>query len=199
MIDALLFSVRDTIRGVGYGYGYQDVELTDTDGKPPARMGNLFISVYELSSRSSAVRNLDEYFSFGITLTMRATAVPRDRVGDQLIASKLARKAGKGNPSFNARLEQLRGLLHMNWQMTCLTGQSPASANDNIAAWSAGTPVYGFVEPAHYSGMDKPSLVWQDWFTADPQDGDAVGIKAEARFDSARRMQPQTASVGPFF
>lgn len=197
MIDALLFSVRDGLRAAGYGYGVQEVEIMD-DGHPPPRAGNIFIAVHEGPTRATNDNCLMEYFAWNLTLTMRVS-VPLDRIGDQLLASKLARRAGPGQPSFNARLEQLRAWGHMNWQVTVLPNQTPNSANDNLCAWApAGTSqVYGFIEPARYRGAEKPTLVGGEWFGSVPEAAD-VGLKAELRFDGARRMQPQTAAVGPF-
>lgn len=203
MLDAILFAVRDNLRAQNFGYGSADLcELMDS-GMPPSRCGNLFVSVHPGSTNNTgnaSTRNLDERFDFSLTLTQRVTGIPLDRVGDQLLASKLARKVGPGNPSFNARLEQLRGWCHMNWRATVTTGlPGPNSANDNLIAWApAGTvSVYGFIEPARYRGAERPTLVGGEWFGADPSAQD-LGLKAELRFGDARRMQPQTASVGVF-
>lgn len=196
MIDALLFSVRDAVRAQSFGYGSESLCDIQDDGHPPPGCGNVYVAIYEMASQSRARRNLDEYFAFGVTLTMRVS-VPLDRIGNMQLASKLARTAGKGQPSFNARMEQLRGFLHMNWGFTVLQTQTPASANDNIAAWTPSGSVYGFIEPAAYIGRDKPELVGGEWFGALPEASD-VGLRCEMRFDGARRMQPQTASVGPY-
>ena len=195
MIDALLHAVRDGIRAAGFGYGAAECEIMDS-GQPPARMGNLFVAVHEGPSRSTNDNCLMEYFGFNLTLTMRVS-VPIDRVGDALLASKLVRQSGPRSPSFNARLEQLRNFGHMNWKVTVQESQTPASANDNLKAWApAGvSQVYGFVEPARYKGWDKPVLVGGEWFWAEPEAHD-MGLKAEIRFDGARRMQPITAAVG---
>lgn len=196
MIDALLFAVRDGIVAAGFGYGYPECEVMP-DGRPPARFGNVFVAVHEGSSSSRARRNLDEYFAFSITLTMKTSHIPFDRIGEQLLASKLARTSGKGQPSFNARMEQLRAFLHMNWTITVLQSQTPKSANDNIAAWTPSGTVYGFIEPAGYTGRDKPELVGGEWFGATP-DAPNEALKCDMRFDGARRMQSQTAAVGPY-
>ncbi|MBX9682125.1 MAG: hypothetical protein K2X38_25485 [Gemmataceae bacterium] len=185
MIDALLFAVRDGLRGAGFGYGVEQCEIMD-DGHPPPRAGNLFVAVHEGPSSNRSTRNLDERFAFSMTLTMRVTGIPIDRIGDQGLASKLARTAGKGQPSFNARLEQLRAWGHMNWTVM-------AAANTNIAAWTPSGTVYGFVEPAMYAGAEKPVLVGGEWLSAAPEAVD-VALKAELRFDGARRMQPITAA-----
>ncbi len=172
--------MRDAIRAQPFGYGSESLCDIQDDGH----------------SRSTARRNLDEYFAFMVTLTMRVS-VPLDRIGNTLLASKLSRTATKGQPSFNARMEQLRGFLHMNWPITVLMNQTPNSANDNIAAWSTGAAVYGFIEPAAYTGRGLPELVGGEWFGAAP-DAQDVGLKCEMRFDAARRFQPQTLAVGPY-
>ena len=195
MMDALLFAVRDGIRAAGYGYGTAECEIMG-NGQPPVPCGNIFVAVHSGAIRSTASRNLDEYFSFLITLTMRIS-VPIDRVGDQLLASKLLRSYGKRNPSLESRAEQLRGLLHMNWNITVVQGRTPNSANDNIAAWTPDGSVYGFIEPPRYVGQDKPELVGGEWFGENPM-GVPEGLKCEMRFEAARRMQPQTLAVGPY-
>lgn len=203
MIDALLYAVRDGIREANIGYGYAECEIMD-DGRPPPRAGKIFVSIHGGHARPGPAndRNLDQLFGFSLTFTMRVIA-PLDRVGDQQIARggtamtlELARKSG-----FNAKLEQLKGLLHLNWGIVVLRNQTPNSANDNLAAWCTGT-IYGFAEPVRWTGGDDiPRLVGGEWFGAEPpaNDGtDEVGIVAEMQFDGARRIQPQTAPQGPF-
>lgn len=197
MLDALLYGVRDGIRKAGFNYGVGECEIMD-DGRPPPRCGNFFIAVHGGKSRPGGAnsRNLDELVGFSVTLTARVT-VPLDRVGDQQIARNITLVPLAQRQGFDAKMEQLRGFLHMNWRITVLTGQTPNSANDNLAAWATGT-VYGFVEPARcVSGVETPKLVGGEWFSAEPEAED-MGIVSELRFDGARRLQPQTASVGVF-
>jgi len=196
MIDALLYSFRDGIRAASMNYGHAECEIMD-DGKPPPRCGNFFVAIHggRSSSGPANQRNLDEMYGFSVTLTMRIT-VPLDRVGDQQIARNLERIPLGLRQGFNAKLEQLRAYCHMNWARTVLLNQTPNSANDNLAAWGSGT-VYGFIEPAHYNRMETVRLVGGEWFAAEP-DAEDMGIVSEMRFDNARRMQPQTASVGVF-
>lgn len=201
MIDALLYAVRDTIRNAGINYGKAECEIMD-DGKPPPRAGNWFASVHGGRMRPGEAneRNLYELYDFAVTLTMRVI-VPLDRVGDQQIARNVPLKDANSVPlaqrqGFNAKVEQLRALLHMNWKMVVLQNQSPNSANDNLSAWATGT-VYGFVEPAGYEGPEVPVLVGADWMGAEP-DSEDFALKSELRFAGAKRFQPQTASVGAF-
>lgn len=197
MIDALLYAVRDGIRAGGMNYDPATCEIMD-DGRPPPRAGNYFASIH--GGRSVSIRGqndnvLGELFGFSVTLTMRVT-VPLDRVGDQQIARNLALVPLGQRQGFNHKAEQLRAFLHMNWRVTVLTGQTPASANDNISAWCTGT-VYGFSEPARYQGTDNLRLVGGEWFAAEP-DAEDVGITAEMKFMGAKRFQPVTTAVGPF-
>lgn len=196
MIDALLYAVRDGIRAAGMNYDQASCEITD-DGRPPPRAGNVFVAVHSGRSSSAGAnsRNLDEHLGFSVTLTMRVT-VPLDRVGEQQIARNISLVPRAQQQGFNAKVDQLRSYLHMNWKITVLTGQSPPSANDNTVAWSFGT-VYGFSEPARWQGEEIAKLVGGEWFGADPESED-IGITVEMKFDKARRFQPQTASVGVF-
>lgn len=196
MIDALLYSVRDNIRAAGFGYGQAECDIQD-NGEPPPSCGNVYVAVHGGKSRPGQAndRNLYELFDFSVTLTMRVV-IPMDRIGDQLIARNIRLVPEGQRQGLNARVEQLRALLHMNWKMTVLTGQDPPSANDNIVSWASGV-VYGFCEPARYQGPEVPVLVGPDWMGADP-DSDQFAIKAELRFAGAKRFQPQTSAVGVF-
>lgn len=199
MLDALLYAVRDTVRAAGYGYGYAECELTDPSGTPPPRCGNVFVAVHENEneggSGSGADNQFDERLGFGVTLTMRVT-VPLDRVGDQLLSRNIERVPLAVRQGFYAKRDQLAKLLHMNWKMTVLRGQSPSSANDNLAAWATGE-VYGFCEPARYRNSERVTLVGGEWFASDPE-AEEVGLKSMLRFEGARRFQPQTSATGPF-
>lgn len=183
MIDALLFSVRDAVRGGNFGYGADQCDIMP-EGHPRPATGDVFVAIHEGSETSTMDNALDDYFDFSLTLTMRTTNVSFDRIGDQMLASKLARRAGPGGaPSFNARCEQLRAFLHMNWAVIGV-------ANDYLVAWAIdGTTVYGFAEPARFRQREVPQLVGGEWFAADPEAED-TGLKSELRFEGARRLQP---------
>lgn len=199
MIDALLYGVRDGIRAAGMNYGKAECEIVD-DGRPPPKSGNVFVAVHGGKTRPGYANdnNLYEFYDFSVTLTMRVT-IPMDRVGDQLIARNLALKDVNSVPlaqrqGFNAKMEQLRAYLHMNWRITVLTGQTPNSANDNLSAWATGT-VYGFSEPARYRPSESPSLQGGEWLGADPDVGEFC-VKSELRFEGAKRFQAVLAASG---
>ena len=195
MIDALLFAVRDAIRAAGFNYGQAECTLTE-DGHPPARMGNAFVAVHGGDVQSVADNQLDERFTFLVTLTMRVT-IPPDKLGESLMSRNLALVPLAQRQGFYAKREQLRSILHMNWGITVLTGQTPNSANDNIIAWMNGT-VYGFCEPARYRSGEVPKLVGAEWLAGDPEQDDWYAVKSEMRFEGARRFQPITDQIGPF-
>lgn len=195
MIDALLYAARDRVRSAGINYGRAECEIMD-DERPQPRCGKYFLSIHGGKVESKRDNQLYERYSFSATLTMRVT-VPLDRVGDQQIALSLERVPLAQRNGFNAKIEQLRALLHMNWSIVVLTGQTPNSANDNLIAWGSGTGVYGFCEPMRYRGVEVPTLRGGEWFAADPS-AEEVGIKATMRFADCLRFQPQTAALGPF-
>ena len=179
MIDALLYAVRDAVRAY-LKYDYTRCEIRD-DGRPPPRCGDIFIAVHQLGSSSEMDNALDEYSNFGLTLTMRVTNVPIDRVGDQMLAKKKARETG-----FNAILDRL-DFLHMNWQVL-------ANANQYLVEMVGDVQeVYGFAEPARYRGAEVPVLVGGEHFWAEP-DSTEIGLKAMARFERCRRLQ----AIGSF-
>lgn len=179
MLDALLHAVRDALRAGGLGYDYRTCEFTGPEGQPPPRAGDVFLGVHATSAEESNAQNiLQEYFSYNITLSMRVTNVPFDRVGDQLLAKEQAESRG-----FNRRLRDVIVLLHMNWDVI---GQ----ANLLMQSWAPdGSTVYGFCEPAMFLSADEASWVTGDWYSAMPEATD-VGLKATARFGRCRRFQP---------
>ncbi len=194
MIDALVYAVRDGIRKAGLNYDAASCEIMD-DGRPPPRCGNFFAAIHDGAMASDADNQLNELYSFTVTLTMRVT-VPLDRVGDQQMARNITRVPLGERQGFYAKTDRLRAFLHMNWQIVVLTGQTPNSANDNLTAWSTGT-VYGFCEPMRFRSMDMPKLVGGEWFGAEA-DAEDVGMKAALTFGRCRRFQPVTQASGPF-
>lgn len=196
MIDALLYSVRDGIRAAGMNYGKAECEITD-DGRPPPRCGNVFVAVHGGRTHPGEANdnNLYELYDFSVTLTMRVT-IPLDRIGDQLIARNIQLVPLAQRQGFNAKVEQLRSFLHMNWNVVVVQGQTPNSANDNLIAWCSGT-VYGFCEPARYSSAEDPTLVGAAWMSDDPK-SEGWAIKSQLKFVNAKRFQPQTQAAGVF-
>ena len=194
MIDALLYAVRDNIRSGGLNYDHASCEIMDS-GQPPARCGNFFAAVHDGMTRSDADNQLNELYEFAVTLTMRVT-VALDRVGDQQLARNIARVPLGERQGFYAKADRLRRLLHMNWNVVVVTGRTPNSANDNLAAWATGT-IYGFCEPMRFLSMESPKLVGGEWFSAEPGAED-IGMKATLTFGRCRRFQPVTEASGPF-
>jgi hypothetical protein len=175
VIDALLYAVRDAVQGAGLGYDYATCEVRD-DGHPPPRCGDIFVAVHQNGLRGDMHNALNQYFGFDLTLTMRVT-VPLDRVGDRLLAKKLARERG-----FNRRVQELGIFLHMDWGVLQDANQLLVAMNPDA------TLVYGFCEPAAWENTDDPTLVGGEWFAAEP-DAEDVGLIAALHFANARRLQ----------
>jgi hypothetical protein len=175
MIDALLFAVRDAVLTCGQGYDKRTCDVRD-DGHPVPRCGDVYVAVHQGRSTSTADNCLDERLGFSLTLTLRVT-IPPDRVGDRTLAIKLANSTG-----FNRRAERLRAFFHQNWSVLGAANNYLVELNPDAQT------IYGFCEPARYRGMEIPLLVGGDWFGADPGAED-TGLKAEMRFEDARRLQ----------
>jgi len=192
MIDALLFGVKHHVLVAAWGYGPNSVDIR-VDGRPPPSAGDFFLAIHETGSQSLMDNALDEYFAFDLTLTQRVT-VPLDRLGDQELAKKLARQPGpQGQPSFNARLEQLRAHFHMNWMLlqtanNLISDWTPSQGGVALQYQPSATPVYGFCEPPRYRGLERPHFESGTWFAADPE-AEEVGLVGSLHFDDCRRLQ----------
>ncbi len=162
------------------------------DGRPPPRAGNFFVSIHDGMMRSDADNQLNEWYDFSVTLTMRVT-VPLDRVGEQQMARNIERIPLGERQGFYAKAEKIRALIHMNWNLVVVGG---SSANSNLSNWGSGI-TYGFCEPARFLNMESPKLVGGEWFASEPESED-VGMKATLQFGRVRRMQAQTLPNGPF-
>lgn len=189
MIDALLAATLATLRSAGLGYDEATSEITPGP-QPPARAGTFFCALHQLEDVATGDNRLEEDYSWGLALTARIT-VPPDRVGNALLVSELARRRGPlGQPSFNARADDLRALFHMDWATL-------GAANTLLAAWTQDVVVYGFCEPARYRGGGKAvRLVGPEWFGARAaEEGPPVALTATLRFEGAKRFQPLATFV----
>ncbi len=176
MIDALLHSVTNAILNGGYGYDTHSCAIMP-NGQPAPECGDVFIAVHQGPARQDMHNAKNDYFGFFVTVTMRVSDVPVDRIGDTRLAAELASQRG-----FNRRCEELANFLHMDWGVL-QDANSYMVANNPRAVI-----IHGFCEPAVYRGMSEPQLVGGEWFWAVPEALD-VGLKAQLRFDEARRLQ----------
>ncbi len=179
-VDALLYAVKDVILEQPFGWDRTTCDIM-ADGHPAPRTAGWFCAIHQGGQRGDMMNALDEYYGFTLTLSVLLAGVPPDRVGTQLLAKNdaltLAREVG-----FNARAQQLKVFLHMNWYVIGL-------ANQYLCQMFSGSyQVDGFCEPCHWSDMTDPKFVGGEWFAAEPNHPNA-GITAEIRFDGARRLQ----------
>lgn len=176
MMDAILHAVTSAILGQDFGYGTTACRIMP-DGHPAPECGEVFVAVHPGPVRGTMQNAKNDYYDFFVTLTMRVSDVPVDRIGDQRLAKVLARDRG-----FNRRLEDVASLLHMDWGVL-------QDANQYLVDNHPDAPlVYGFCEPWICAGIEVPVLVGGEWFWADERARD-VGLKSEIRFAQARRLQ----------
>jgi hypothetical protein len=175
--------MRNMTREAGIKYGYREVELVGPDGMPPPRCGDIFIGLCDGGVRNDSVENLDEFYQVNMTLTMRVKGIPLDRIGDQLLAKKVAQKIG-----FNARCDVLRALFNKNWQVVQRANQMLVELNPDAAT------IYGFCEPPIFVGREAAHWVGPDWFSVEPSQ-DHYGLAAQLRFDRCRRLQAVGSQV----
>lgn len=181
MIDALLFAVRDTLRAAGFGWDKATCDL-QADGHPPAFSGSWYLSIHGGQSRGTMRNARDEYTGFVLSLTRRVDAVPRDRLGDQLLCNRLSRTLAI-ETGFNSRAQQIATFLDSNWAVI-------ATANQYLVEmYAASYQVNGFCEPAMWESTEDVKLVGGEWFSAEPEAAD-TGIVCEIRFKDARRLEP---------
>lgn len=181
MIDALLFSVRDEVIAAGFGWDSRTCDIM-ADGHPPPRAVDWFLAVHQESERGDMMNALNEYYDFTLTLTKALAGTPFDRAGTQLLANTKARTLAK-ETGFNARAQQLKTFLHMNW---FVIGRANTLLTEMMEADQF---VNGFCEPAHWDDTTLPKPVGGEWFSADPNQKNS-GITCEIRFRGARRLQP---------
>lgn len=175
MIDALLLAVVDEIRD-SLGYDRTTCLQAEPPGRPPPRVGDVYVAVHQGNGRNSAVNSLDTYWSFTVTVTQRVV-VPVDRIGDQMLVKKVANESG-----FNGRCNRLGVLLGVNWDVLY-------RANNYLVQLAPdGSIVYGFSEPAHWADSTPPRVEGGDWFGAAPEAQDQ-GLVADLYFEGARRLQ----------
>ncbi len=180
MIDSLLFAVRDSIWNAGLGWSKTDCDL-QADGHPPPKNAGWYCAIFGSDSRGMMRNARDEYTSYTITLTKTVDGVPRDKIGDKLLAQKLAVQGGKKD-SFNARAQALSVFLDSNWFVIGLANQYLVEMYPNVEI------VNGFCEPAMWDDTEEARLVGGEWLSADPESADTA-LVAEIRFRDARRLQ----------
>lgn len=190
MIEALLLAVRDTIRTSGLGWNETNSEIMGDGpsgaGQPPPDVGKWFCAIHQGPQSQDMMNAKNTYDSFTLTLTARIDGVPIDRIGNVLLAGQVASSQAR-KLNFNARARWLSDILDMDWY-------GIGDANNWMRKIEPDAPViYGYCEPAHFTGMSDVQLVTGDWFYAKPPESGGnfyQGIKADLSFEGARRLQP---------
>lgn len=142
------------------------------DGEPPARCGNIYVSVWYDGQRGSDMRTcLDEHFGVYVTLSIRFTQ-PWDRI----IIHR---------DDMECRANRIRALIHsdsLDFNISRAAGV--------LAGFDGAGQAVGFREALSFGGFDGIQPVGPDWFHAHPDSQVAqVGIAQRIRFGKSRRVQ----------
>lgn len=163
----LLVAVRNQIRDqLPDDFGRDDVTV-QPDEKPPVEMGKQHIVVYcqSWTPTEESDTTKDEQFQVNCSLTMRVSAQPSDRIGQELY------------------IELLNGIAKLSDDLTLAVNRNYNIINN--ANTSVG--LTKFFEPLIWQGTDgAPRIVDGSWFFADPTK--FAGLVMESRFLGARAI-----------
>lgn len=151
--------------------------VTGPKGEPPEWAGKVFYAVHpvSLANQSKEADHMDREYSVGVTITLRADAVPHDRTGNALL---MAESIGLLD-----RIDALAEKIHGNYTLLGL-----ANDNYNVAD-------QGFAVPLLFQGGDVVER-GPDWWGADVgPDSSAIpvaaGLSSTLRFGGARVIREQ--------
>lgn len=179
---ALLLATRDTIKLLTINGSNPTQQFCEVnfDGSPPPTCGAYFIAVHPGSweNANEAGTCLDEKYGIDLTVTVRATVQPRDRLGPNVLA-------GAGGQALDKILELLRAGVSGNYALLALA--------NNGQPYSIGGSASGFIEPLWFKSADTPQPRGPDWFLADDDIDQTVlpptGISQTLHFGEANRVQ----------
>lgn len=169
----LLVAARDQLR-TGVLVLNETNTTIQSDGQPPPISGQFHVALHGLDWGVGGPlgTGLDEVYSLGITVTMRAPVIPKDSQAEEIYVKKAT------------GLEDLvrKVIVEMEKERYTIINAANTNMPDSLD---------GFVEPLRWEGADaEPRLVGPDWFLAvpDPNQPDS-GMVMETRFGQARRIQ----------
>lgn len=154
------------------------------DGAPPPTCGMYFIAVHAAGweNRNENGTCLDEFYGVDVTVTVRATVQPKDRLGPNLLA-------GPGGQCLDVILEGLRAFVSGNYTLMTLANTGAAySIGDGVTA-------SGFKTPLWFKNGDIPQEQGPAWFSAE---GDTLedsltpaptGLSQTLHFGESNRVQ----------
>lgn len=169
---ALLEAVRDRIRAQ---LALRDSECEiEFDQMAPATVGVQYVVILPGGISDgpsySGGHVIDEIMGVDVTVIIRATSVPRDRLRGVYL---------RNLTSLNAVIQRVRDQIDFNYEVL-------AAANAIIYSETGSSE--GFIEPLRFQGLQaRPSKVSGDTFaaTAEP----AAGLARTVYFRGARRIQ----------
>ena len=184
---ALMTAVRDTlIAEPTLGLKAESCDITDR-GQPTPSAGDLFVGVWygywrDLASNGECLH--DEH-GVNVTISMRSTRFPEDRLGREMLA--------KIKVGLIAYARRVAVLIHMDPQNVTENGVAYSSimkrANDII-----GRNHNGFITPPQFKDGGQPERKPGSWWTAQAKENRA-GMAQTVSFGGAQCIQ-QISSMG---
>lgn len=175
---ALLLAVRDVIKTLTINGSNPTQQFCEVcfDGSPPPSCGAYFIAVHpgEWRNKNESGTCLDEVYGIDVTVTVRATVQPRDRMGPNVLA-------GSGGQALDKILETLRA---------GISGSNAVVSNANT---TIGGSASGFMEPPWFQSADTPQPRGPDWFSTENESDQNIippcGLSQTLHFAGANRVQ----------
>jgi hypothetical protein len=150
-----------------------------SDGKPPAFTGPLFVAVWPGRWQGNYVEGLAEEFGCNATVSLRASDVPADAIGEEVWA--------KDTEGMEAVLRKILVAVFSD-RDTSLTDKSVL----NRANVYIGSTANGIVEKLQLLDGGRPEEKGAEWFTArgaGRQATSAAGLAQTISFGGAKRYQ----------
>ena len=146
-------------------------------GRPPFFAGDHYVGIFPHQWDPGEINQnpsdgvVDEVMGFTAVVTRRIGSIPNDQLSEEAYL-EVSEGIGK-------RAELVRKVLLANRGTVCdNAAELFTNKSDKIT------------EPYYWAGGDpEPVLVGAEWFSADPQDEQAVGFTMSLRFEGARRIQ----------
>ncbi len=176
---ALMLAVRDFLRGrPELNLAKEQCEVTHK-GRPFNASGDLFVGIWYgyWRDHGSNGQSLDTEHGVNVTVSVRATQIPQDKLGPEVIA--------KANVGLVSLCERINALVHMDPQ-TLTQGGVAFQAVMFLANEMIGKGANGFVEPLQFLDGGRPEDAPANWWGGK---GGWGGLMQTLAYGKANRVQ----------